>query len=279
MPEQTSFRMKQTPHPPTYGIRQAVLSANKYCDDENSNFQDHQVPPVPRTIVFASLFAAYCFFCPCTDRCVRRASTDSLLKLARCPDQKLDHPDTWTASNLVALGRTHRLLLQGFNCVESAHGLLPTLQLEMMLMSVTATARGPQPTFLFRDLTNLLHSMPRKVNAQSCRTSVVSPLRSCANGCSIPPSRTSPPLLEVRNWNACTGSSPSTPSPTQRRATWAIQSCRRTCLMTRTITVSPTRGESSLFTVGVALGLPSTSIAHGRWRKASLHGRRSSAST
>jgi len=28
---------------------------------------------------------------------------------------------TWTASNLAALGRTHCLLLQEFNCVESAH--------------------------------------------------------------------------------------------------------------------------------------------------------------
>ena len=34
--------------------------------------------------------------------------------------QKLDHPDTWTAANLVALGRTHSLLIQEFNCVESA---------------------------------------------------------------------------------------------------------------------------------------------------------------
>ena len=29
-------------------------------------------------------------------------------------------PKTWTASNLFALGRTHSLLLQEFNCVESA---------------------------------------------------------------------------------------------------------------------------------------------------------------
>ena len=34
--------------------------------------------------------------------------------------QKLDHPDTWTAANLAALGRTHSLLIQDFNCVESA---------------------------------------------------------------------------------------------------------------------------------------------------------------
>jgi hypothetical protein len=32
--------------------------------------------------------------------------------------QKLDQPDTWTASNLVALGHTQKMLLQEFNCVE-----------------------------------------------------------------------------------------------------------------------------------------------------------------
>jgi hypothetical protein len=37
------------------------------------------------------------------------------------PDQKPDLPDTWTASNLAALDRTHRLLVQEFDCVESAH--------------------------------------------------------------------------------------------------------------------------------------------------------------
>ena len=52
---------------------------------------------------------------------------------------------------------------------------------------------------LDQHLTNLPHSMPRKTKAQSCRTSVVSPLRSCAIGCSTRTSRTSPPPLEVRN--------------------------------------------------------------------------------
>ena len=35
-------------------------------------------------------------------------------------DQDLDDHATWTASNLIALASTHRLLLQDFNCVESA---------------------------------------------------------------------------------------------------------------------------------------------------------------
>ena len=32
--------------------------------------------------------------------------------------QKLDQPDTWTASNLVALKHTHSELCQEYNCVE-----------------------------------------------------------------------------------------------------------------------------------------------------------------
>ena len=32
--------------------------------------------------------------------------------------QKLDQPDTWTTSNLVALGHTHKMLIQEFSCVE-----------------------------------------------------------------------------------------------------------------------------------------------------------------
>jgi hypothetical protein len=40
-----------------------------------------------------------------------------------------------------------------------AHRILPPiLQLEMTSTSVTATARSPQPAFLFRHLTNLPHS-------------------------------------------------------------------------------------------------------------------------
>ena len=41
------------------------------------------------------------------DRCTRRLSPE------------LDQPNTWTASNLVALGHTHKMLILEFNCVES----------------------------------------------------------------------------------------------------------------------------------------------------------------
>ena len=62
------------------------------------------------------------------------------------PDQKLDQPDTWTAANLAALGRTYRLSTAS----RARTALLPILQLEMLSMSVTAMALGPQPPFLFR---------------------------------------------------------------------------------------------------------------------------------
>ena len=64
----------------------------------------------------------------------------------------------------------------------------------------------------------------------------------------------------------------------QTTATRAIQSSRRTCLMTRNMTVNPTSG-GSFATHRLHGSRASTSMAHGRWRNANLLGHRGSAST
>ena len=37
--------------------------------------------------------------------------------------RKLDQLDTWTASDLVVIGHTHKMLIQDFNCVEGMQDL------------------------------------------------------------------------------------------------------------------------------------------------------------
>ena len=90
--------------------------------------------------------------------------------------QKLDQPDTWTASNLVALQHMHNELCQEDNCVEGvqdppADAMTPTLTVR----APTTTAHGQQCLSLFRHLTFLPHSMSRKTRKPaSCLRSVVS---------------------------------------------------------------------------------------------------------
>ena len=200
----------------------------------------------------------------CPARCTRQ--------MAR-PGPELDH--TWTASNLVALGHTHSLRIQEFNCVESAQDPPADAAAANDVDERDGDGLRPAAPLPLPPLNKLASQLPRKMKIQSCWNSAASPRRSCAMGSSTRPSRTGRP---VRKCSARTGPRSLMPSPAPRRATWATQSYSRTCLMTRTITASQTRGGN--FDTHLLRGSrASTSLAHGRWRSANLHGRRGSAST
>ena len=153
--------------------------------------------------------------------------------------QKLDHPDTWTAANLVALGRTHSLLIQEFNFVESAQD--PHADPAAADDDDERDGDGPRPAAPLplpplNTLASLLASEDEDTKLPEQRRVT---LRSCAIGRSTRPSKPCYPTLELRKCTACTRPRNSMPSPAQMTEKWAIQSSRRTCLMTRTTTCEP----------------------------------------
>jgi hypothetical protein len=141
---------------------------------------------------------------------------------------------------IVALGHTHSLLIQEFNCVESVQDPPADAAAGDDVDERDGDGLRPAAPLPLPPLTK--PNLPRKMKIQSCRNSAASPRRSCTIGRSTRPSRTGRPAPDVRKCLSCPGRRFSMPSPAPRRATWATQSYSGTCPTTRTITASRPRG-------------------------------------
>ena len=103
------------------GLQDASLKhlCNNWTEDErNWLIQMHLAARTPYGRAWAQ--SGIAAFYHSTARFVRWLAQIDAPKIWISSAQKLDQPGTWTASNLVAHGRTHSLLLQEFNRVESA---------------------------------------------------------------------------------------------------------------------------------------------------------------
>ena len=83
--------------------------------------------------------------------------------------QKLDQPDTWTASNLVALQHMHNELCQEYNCVEGMQDP-PADAADANADGACADGNGPRPAVpLSLPPLNLLASQHVSEDKKACK--------------------------------------------------------------------------------------------------------------
>ena len=115
--------------------------------------------------------------------------------------QKLDQPDTWTASNLVALQHMHNELCQEYNCVEGMQDP-PADAADADADGARADGNGPRPAVpLSLPPLNLLASQHVSEDEEACK---------------LPPQRRVTSQV-MRHWAQHTAIADNAPSARQRQ--------------------------------------------------------------